>query len=55
MDMLEEQVLKEIYLDLNEEEGTIMEDIKEEHWRDVAEDGDDKKKIHALSWKFYTK
>ena len=42
-------------LDLNEEEDIIMEDSMEEHWRDVAEGGDDKKKIHVLRWYVYTR
>ena len=32
-----------------------MDVTREEHWRDVAEDGDDKKNIHALRWEFYSK
>ena len=35
--MLEEQVLEERYTDLNEEEDTRMEDIREEHWRKFDE------------------
>ena len=27
----------------------------EEHWRDVADEGDDNKKMHALSWEVYVK
>ena len=34
--------------DLNEEEDIIMDEIRDEHWRDVAEEGDDNNKIHAL-------
>ena len=30
-----------------------MDTIKEEHWRDVAEECDYKKKIHALRWELY--
>ena len=26
-----------------------MDEIRDEHWRDVAEEGDNKKNIHALS------
>ena len=47
-DMLDEQVPKERDLDLNEEEDIRMEDSREEHLRYVAEDGEDKSKIHAL-------
>ena len=41
--------------DLNEEEDIILDEIREEHWRDVAEEGDDKKKIHELRWEVYVK
>ena len=47
-DMSEDQVAEERYPDLNEEEDIRLDLIKEEHWRDVAEEGDDKKKIHDL-------
>ena len=37
--------------DLNEEENIRLDHkIREEHWRDVAEEGGNKKKIHALRW-----
>ena len=39
---------EEIYPDLNEDKDIRLDVIKEEHWRDVAEEGDDKKKIHDL-------
>ena len=29
--------------------------IREEHWRDIAEEGEDKKNIHALRWEVYVK
>ena len=32
-----------------------MEVNRGEHWMDVAEDGEDKSKIHALGWDFYTR
>ena len=54
-DMLEDQVSKERYPDLNEEEYIILDSTREEHWRDVAKEGDDKKKIHALMWEVYVK
>ena len=54
MDILEEQVLEERDTDLNEEEDIIIEDIREEHWRDVYEDGKDKSNIYALRWNVYT-
>ena len=41
--------------DLNEEEDIILDEIREEHWRDVSEEGDEKKKIHALRWDVYVK
>ena len=36
--------------DLNEEEDIRLDAIREEHWRDVAEECEDKKNIHALRW-----
>ena len=48
MNMLEEQVSEKRDLELNEEEYIIMEDIREERWRDVADDSEDKNKICAL-------
>ena len=32
-----------------------MEVSKEEHWRDVAQNGEDNSKIHALGWDVYTR
>ena len=32
-----------------------MADTREKHWKDVAEGGDNKKKIHALRWEVYVK
>ena len=40
--------------DLNEEEGISMEDSREDHCRDVAEDGENKKKIRVLRWEVYS-
>ena len=40
--------------DLNEEGGIKMEDSREEHWRDVADDCEDKIKNNYLSWNLYT-
>ena len=54
-DMSEEQVAEERDPDLNEEEDIILDEIRGDHWRDVAEKGDDKKKIHALRWEVYGK
>ena len=36
--------------DLNEEEDIRLYEIREEHWMDVAEEGYNKNKIHALRW-----
>ena len=49
-DMSEDQVVEERYPDLNEEEDIILDSIREEHWRGVAEEGDYKSKIHPLRW-----
>ena len=46
----EEQVSEERYPDLNEEEDIIMYNSRDDHWRDIYEEGDYKKKIHALRW-----
>ena len=53
--MLEGQVLEEWYTDLNYEENTRISDSREEHLRDVAEDGEDRSKIRALRWDVYTR
>ena len=47
-DMLEEQVSEERDTDLNEEEDIRMEYSREDHWRYVDKDGEDKSNIHAL-------
>ena len=49
-DMLEVQMAEERDPDLNEKDDIILDEIREEHWRDVSEKGDDKKNIHALRW-----
>ena len=41
--------------DLNEMEDIRFEEILEDNWRDIAEENDDKKKIHALMWNVYVK
>ena len=41
-------MLEERDPDLKEEEDIIMEYIREEHWRNVAEDVKDKMKIHSV-------
>ena len=53
--MLEDQVSEERDLDLNEEEDIRLYAIKEEHCRDVVEEGDYKKNIIDLKWKVYVK
>ena len=54
-DMLEDQVAEERYPDLNEEEDIRLDAIRGDHWRNVAEEGDKKKKIIALRWEVYVK
>ena len=54
-DMSEDQVAEERDPYLNEEEDIRLDEISEEHWRDITEEGDDKKKIHALRWEVYLK
>ena len=54
-DMSEEQVAEERDRDLNEEEDIRLDAIREEHWRNVSEEGDDNKNIHALRWEVYVK
>ena len=52
---LEEQVLEERYMELNEDEDIRMDEIRDDHWMVIAEESDDKKNIHALSWEVYVK
>ena len=54
-DIPEDQVSEERYPNLNEEEDIRLDTIMEEHWRDVSDEGDEKKKIHALRWEVYVK
>ena len=54
-DISEEQVVEERDPDLNEMEDIGFEKIREDHWRDLAEENDDKKKIHVLRWNVYVK
>ena len=54
-DMSEDQVAEERDPYLNEKEDIRLDEIREEHWRDVAKEGDDKKNIHALRWGVYVK
>ena len=54
--MLEEQVLEEIFPDLEKEEDIRIPDIREEHWRDVYDDNTkDRSKVHALRFDIYMK
>ena len=53
--MSEEQVAEERDPDLNEEEDIRLDAIREEQWRDVAEEVNDKKKIYSLRWEVYVK
>ena len=46
---------EERYTDLNDEEDIRLDEIREEHLRDVADEDDDKKNIHALRWEIYVK
>ena len=41
--------------DLDEMDDIRFEKIREDHWRDQAEESDDKKKIHVLRWCVYVK
>ena len=53
MDMSEDQVLEERYPYLDDDGGIRITDIMEEHWGGVAEDYEDRSKIHALRWYVY--
>ena len=54
-DMLEDQVTEQRDPDLNEEEDIRLDAIREEHWRDFSDEGDNKKKIHDLRQEVYVK
>ena len=54
-DVLQDQVSEERKLELNEEEDIILDEIRETHWSYVAQEGDDKKKIHSMRWEVYYK
>ena len=49
-DMSEYQVAEERYPYLNEKEDVRLDANREEHWRYLAEEGDNKRKIHSLRW-----
>ena len=53
--MSEDQVAEERDPDLNQKEDIRLDEIWEEHWRDISQEGDDKKNIHALRWEVYVK
>ena len=54
-DILEDQVAEERDPDLNEEEDIRLDAIRGDHWKNIAEEGDKKKKIIALRWEVYVK
>ena len=41
--------------DLNREEDIRLDEIREEHWRDVAKEVNNKNNIHSLRWEVYVK
>ena len=41
--------------DLEEKDDIWFDEIWEDHWRDLAEESNDKKKIHAMRWCVYVK
>ena len=53
--MSEDQVAEERDPDLNEYEDIRLDAIREENWKDVSEEGDNKKKIIDLRWEVYVK
>ena len=53
--MSDDQVSEERDPYQNEEDDNRLDAVREEHWRNVAEEGDDKKKIHDLRWDVYVK
>ena len=54
-DMQEDQVAEERYPNLNEDEDIILGTIREDHWREVYQEGGDKNKSRALRWEVYVK
>ena len=48
-------MVEERYLDLNEEEDIILDAVREDSWRDISEEGENKKKIHDMRWEVYVK
>ena len=49
-DMLEDQVSEERDLESNEDEDIKLDSIREDNYRYVAKEGEDKKRIHTLRW-----
>ena len=49
-DMSWDKVSEERGPDPNGEEDIRLDEIREDHWRDVSEEDYDKKKIHSLRW-----
>ena len=49
-DIPEDQVAEERDPELNEKEDIRFDKTQEDNWRDIAEENDDKKKIHDLRW-----
>ena len=52
-DISEDQVAEERDPDLSEKEDIRFDDIREYHWRDIAKENGDKKKIRSLRWDVY--
>ena len=48
-------MVKERDPDLNKMEDIRFDEIREDPWRDLAEENDYKKKINALRWNVYVK
>ena len=48
-------MVEERDLDLDEMDDIRFDEIREDNWRDLAEESNDKKKIHALRWCVYVK
>ena len=53
--MSEGQVSEERDPDLNEEEDTIIDEIRDEYWRDFSEEVKNKKKMQYLRWDIHVK
>ena len=53
--MSEYQVAEERDTEPNEEKDVRLDVIREENWRDVDEEGNNKKKFHELMWEVYVK